>query len=183
MDKVKDFLMVYNPVVSTGVMTLIFCIFTAGIVSYTSFQVGNGWVFLCLVILFSRMVIYKYRDNEEEDTGKTLLTLLPIIVLGGIVYWCYILNVYRQNIIIDNHVSNDYSRFRNIYIVLLFIVLWVINPLMSKRKISVIETLCIFLVSIFMGMAVNILRIILTQFTTDGFQSMDKFMDKSIIKV
>ena len=166
MDNDKKYLIVYNPLVSTAVMLLITCMISSSTTSYMCLLFGNGFVLVCIFCMFARILI----NNKELDTQQSIITLSPVMLLSAIVVWFLTLNVYKQSRILDGHIGNNYYTFRNIYIVLLFIMLSIIHPIISQSKISTIESLSIFLMAIFLGMCVNILRVILTQFITDGFQ-------------
>jgi len=163
-----------NALLIAGFITLLISFFIPstglyGMITGYSFILAGLLGFMLLFIGLSSNAINLY----------TLFTILPFIILSGIIVFLIYSFSKNQSIIILNHVSPDYYYFSNVIlaiILLIIILLLSMNSMSSKSNNSSISLpfgyiYVLYLLSIFGFISAFNLNTILTLYVTDGFSN------------
>jgi hypothetical protein len=123
----------------------------------------------CLVaglfmLMISQMII-QVRDKLPELTGLQQLQILPIpeMTVLAIIIWLLTINVKYSKKIKEDRVTNEYSVFNSISLILLLLQL----ILLYKNDVQY-RTMLIFLIASFQAITIFISQLNLEYFITDG---------------
>lgn len=169
---------IYKSLIIASVVAFIISFFTSAEVSLGAEL--SGYCVLILGIMMILLILIKniFKFSKDTSSSQTLMSILMntgpfFLMLGVIGFIMYLLIVYKQRII-DGHVSNSYTTFSKISIVLFLLQIYIVytnistDKFESTGKMTNVTCSLIYLLGVLTTISSLILFTILKYFTTDG---------------
>jgi hypothetical protein len=165
---------IYKACIIASAISFLISIFSSGTVSYGSMLSGYSLlilsVMMILLILINPILNISQGNNGFQYIYSLLFATGPFLFMLGVIGFIMYLIIHYQDIINTGNVSNSYSIFSNIAILLFLVQIYIVyTNLSTGNKISMVSTSFMYLINVFTMICSLILFTILKYFTTDGF--------------
>ena len=161
---------IYNSFIVAGCFIILCTVGTASSSSLTGTIVGYSFIITGIALLIGVLM----NQIKMVSMISIAITLGPFLILLGIlIYMIYLLSVHFQQIV-NNHVSNSYYLFMNMFIVLFMLLFYVFysgtqeQAFKQSGTINKLTGLTLYLLESIQIIIIITIAIILQYFSTDG---------------
>jgi len=172
---------IYKSLLIASVISFIIYYFSSGNVSLGALISGYSVLILSIFLILYIILFNVLKVIQNKGFFQTLLTmittcgpfLLMLFVIGFVLY----LVIKYKNRILLGHVSNSYSTFSNITIMIILLQVYLVyngintDKFESSHQLSKITTSMLYLYGVISVISSITLFTILNNFSADGFQS------------
>ena len=173
----------WKAIIIAAVITFIIYMFTSGINSLNASIAGYSLLIVTILGILIQLIRRPVSNKEGVSTLKMVMNILsstgPFLIILSIIGFMLYLLISNKNKIINNEVSSSFKSFSNLTLFLILIVIYFIyNNVMcdgpqcgnDTGKIEKVSNSFLFLLSLIATISTSIVYVILTYYTTDGFQ-------------
>jgi hypothetical protein len=179
---------IYKSLIIASVISFIIYFFSLGDVSLGALISGYSVLTLSIFMILYIILFNLLQVTQNKGFFQTLLTmitacgpfLLMLFVIGFVLY----LVIKYKNRILSGHVSNSYSTFSNITIIMILLQVYLVynsintDKFESTRQLSKITTSLLYLYGVISVISSITLFSILNNFSADGFHLLKKVEPK-----
>ncbi len=172
---------IYKSLIIASVISFIIYFFSSGNVSLGALISGYSVLSMSIFMILYIILFNLLQVTQNKGFFQTLLTmittcgpfLLMLFVIGFVLY----LVIKYKNRILSGHVSNSYTTFSNITIIMILLQVYLVynsittDKFESTRQLSKITTSLLYLYGVISVISSITLFTILSQFSAVGFQS------------
>ena len=172
---------IYKSLIIASVISFIIYFFSVGNISLGALISGYSVLTLSIFMILYIILFNLLQVTQNKGFFQTLLTmttacgpfLLMLFVIGFVLY----LVIKYKNRILTGHVSNSYTTFSNITIIMILLQVYLVynsittDKFESTRQLSKITTSLLYLYGVISVISSITLFSILNNFSADGFQS------------
>ena len=181
----------WKATIIAAVITFLIYMFTTGVNSLNASIAGYSLLIITILGIMIQLIRKPVANQEGTSTLKMVMNILTLtgpffIILAIIGFMLYLLISYK-NPIINNQVSQSFNTFSNMTLsIILVIIYFVYNQVecdgpqcgSSTGKIENVSNSFLLLLSVITVISTIIVYVILTYYTTDGFQVLNKDSEK-----
>jgi hypothetical protein len=175
----------WKSTIIAAVITFIIGMFTTGVNSLNASIAGYSLLIITIMGILIQLIRKPIANQEGVSTLKMIWDILvltgPFFIILSIIGLMLYLFISNKNPIINNEVSQSFYTFSNITLFLILVIIYFIyNQAMGDNtgKIGNLPNNVLFLLSLITVISTLIVYVILTYYTTDGFQVLNKDSEK-----
>jgi hypothetical protein len=181
----------WKATIIAAVITFLIYMFTTGINSLNASIAGYSLLIITILGIMIQLIRKPVANQEGISTLKMVMNILtltgPFFIILAIIGFMLYLLISNKNEIINNQISQSFNTFSNITLfVILVIIYFIYNQVecdgpqcgSNTGKIENVSNSFLLLLSVITVISTLIVYVILTYYTTDGFQVLNKNSEK-----
>jgi hypothetical protein len=181
----------WKATIIAAVITFLIYMFTTGVNSLNASIAGYSLLIITILGIMIQLIRKPVANQEGTSTLKMVMNILtltgPFFIILAIIGCMLYLLISNKNEIINNQVSQSFNTFSNMTLsIILVIIYFVYNQVecdgpqcgSSTCKIENVSNSFLLLLSVITVISTIIVYVILTYYTTDGFQVLNKDSEK-----
>jgi hypothetical protein len=181
----------WKATIIAAVITFLIYMFTTGINSLNASIAGYSLLIITILGIMIQLIRKPVANQEGTSTLKMVMNILtltgPFFIILAIIGFMLYLLISNKNEIINNQISQSFNTFSNITLfVILVIIYFIYNQVecdgpqcgSNTGKIENVSNSFLLLLSVITVISTLIVYVILTYYTTDGFQVLNKDSEK-----
>jgi hypothetical protein len=181
----------WKATIIAAVITFLIYMFTSGINSLNASIAGYSLLIITILGIMIQLIRKPVANQEGISTLKMVMNILtltgPFFIILAIIGFMLYLLISNKNEIINNQISQSFNTFSNITLfVILVIIYFIYNQVecdgpqcgSNTGKIENVSNSFLLLLSVITVISTLIVYVILTYYTTDGFQVLNKNSEK-----
>jgi hypothetical protein len=177
----------WKATIIAAVITFLIYMFTTGINSLNASIAGYSLLIITILGIMIQLIRKPVANQEGTSTLKMVMNILtltgPFFIILAIIGCMLYLLISNKNEIINNQISQSFNTFSNMTLFIILIIIYFIynkvecdGPQCGSNtgKIENVSNSFLLLLSVITVISTLIVYVILTYYTTDGFQVLNK---------
>jgi hypothetical protein len=174
---------IYKSLIIASVISFIIYFFSSGSISLGALISGYSVLILSVVMILYIILFNMMQVNQNNNFFKTFISMIiacgPFFLLLGVIGFVLFLVISYKNRILLGHVSNGYTTFTNITIIMVLLQVYLVyngintEKFETTRTLSKMTTSVLYLYGVITAICSITLFTILSKFSADGFHLLE----------
>jgi hypothetical protein len=176
---------IYKSLIIASVISFIIYFFSSGNVSLGALISGYSVLTLSIIMILYIILFNLLQSTQNVGYFELLMSMImttgPFLLMLGVIGFVLYLVIKYKNRILLGHVSNSYSTFSNITIMMILLQVYLVynsintDKFESTHQLSKITTSLLYLYGVISLISSITLFTILNNFSADGFSTLSTF--------
>jgi hypothetical protein len=174
---------IYKSLIIASVISFIIYFFSSGSVSLGAMISGYSVLTLSIIMILYIILFNTMQLNNNENFFTTLLNVMticgPFLLMLGVIGFILYLVIFYKNRILLGRVSNSYTIFINMNIIMILLQVYLVYNSINTEKFEKTKTLSsmtssvLYLFGVISAISSLTLFTILNKFSADGFHLLE----------